>query len=110
MKSQKEDPGSYSPVILTLLPGQVMEQIIFNVIMWHVQDNQGIRNSQQGVVKDGSCLTNLISCEKVAKSVDEGKVVHAILWTIIKPLTHSLTMSSWRNFLLMAWVGVLFTQ
>ncbi|KFW76550.1 hypothetical protein N305_03673, partial [Manacus vitellinus] len=35
-KGQKEDPGNYRPVSLTLMPGQVMDQIILSAIMWHV--------------------------------------------------------------------------
>ncbi|KFV60665.1 hypothetical protein N341_04587, partial [Tyto alba] len=39
-KGQKEDPGNYRSVRLTLVPGKVMEQIVLSVIMWHIQDNQ----------------------------------------------------------------------
>ncbi|KFV58851.1 hypothetical protein N328_03597, partial [Gavia stellata] len=41
-KGQKEDPGNYRPVSLTLVLGEVMEQIILSAVMWHVQDNQVI--------------------------------------------------------------------
>ena len=44
-KRHKEDLGSCRPISLTLLPGNVMEQIILSEIIWHVQDNQGIRPS-----------------------------------------------------------------
>ncbi|GAB0175493.1 mitochondrial enolase superfamily member 1 [Grus japonensis] len=60
-KGQKEDPGNYRPVSLTLVLGQVMEQIILSAIMWNGQDNQVIRPSQHRFMKDRSCLTNLIS-------------------------------------------------
>ncbi|GAB0207329.1 mitochondrial enolase superfamily member 1 [Grus japonensis] len=73
-KGQKEDPGNYRPVSLTLVLGKVMEQIILSAITWPVQDNQGIRPSQHGFMKGRSCLTNLISFyDKVTRSVDEGK-------------------------------------
>ena len=45
----------------------------------HVQDNQGIRPSQHGFMKDRSCLTNLISFkDKVTHLVDERKAVGVV--------------------------------
>jgi len=41
--------------------GNIMEQIILSTITWHIQDNQGIRSSQNPFMKGRSCLTNLIS-------------------------------------------------
>ncbi|GAB0186491.1 mitochondrial enolase superfamily member 1 [Grus japonensis] len=77
-KGQKEDPGNYRPVSLTSVPGKVMEQIILSVIMQHIQDNQMIRPSQHGFMKDRSCLTNLIFYDKIIFLVDEGKAVDVV--------------------------------
>ena len=33
---QKEDPGSYGPVSLTLVPGKTMERFILSVLTGHV--------------------------------------------------------------------------
>ncbi|TRZ07348.1 hypothetical protein HGM15179_019759 [Zosterops borbonicus] len=60
-KGRKEDPESYRPVSLTLVPGKVMEQIILRAIMRQVQDSQGIRPSQHGFRKVRTCLMNLTS-------------------------------------------------
>ena len=54
-KGGKEDPGNYSPVSPTSVPGKVMEQFILSAITQHLEDGQhGLRRSR-------SCLTNLIS-------------------------------------------------
>ena len=60
-KGQKDDPGSYRPVSLMLVPRKLMEQLILSTIIQHVRDNQMIRPSQHGFMKGQSCLTNLIS-------------------------------------------------
>ncbi|GAB0184011.1 mitochondrial enolase superfamily member 1 [Grus japonensis] len=60
-------------------PGKVMEQVIFNAITWHIQDNQVIRLSQPGFMKGRYCLTNLISfCDKMTCLVDERKAVDVV--------------------------------
>ncbi|KAK4832506.1 LOW QUALITY PROTEIN: hypothetical protein QYF61_023571 [Mycteria americana] len=65
-----------------------MEQIILSAITQHAQDNQVIRPSQQGFVKGGSCLTNLISFyDKVTPLVDEGKAVDVVYLELTKPFT-----------------------
>ncbi|KAK4832250.1 hypothetical protein QYF61_021602 [Mycteria americana] len=78
-KGQKEEPGNYRPVSLTLVPGKVMEQMILSTMTQHVRDNQVIRPSQHGFMKGRSCLTNLISfCDKLTRLVDEGEAVDVV--------------------------------
>ncbi|GAB0185701.1 mitochondrial enolase superfamily member 1 [Grus japonensis] len=93
-KGQKEDPGNYRPVSLTLLPGKVMEQVILSAIMWHVQDNQVIRPSQHWFMKGRSYLTNLMSFyDKVTRLVDEGKAVAVVYLDFSKAfdnISHSI--------------------
>jgi len=40
-KGQKEDPGNYRLVSLTLVPGKVMERFILSAFTRHVKDNRG---------------------------------------------------------------------
>lgn len=41
-KDRKEDLENYSPVSLTLVPRNVVEQVILSEITWHVWDNGGL--------------------------------------------------------------------
>ena len=50
-KGHKEDLGSYRPVILTSVPGKVMEEVILNAITPNVQNSLGIRPSQHVFMK-----------------------------------------------------------
>ncbi|KAK4820725.1 hypothetical protein QYF61_004390 [Mycteria americana] len=76
-KGQKEDPGKYRPVSLTLVLGKVMEQII---------------TGHAG----RSCLTNLISFyDKVTRLVDEGKAVDVVYLDFSKAfdmVSHSILL------------------
>lgn len=49
-EGNKEEPGNYWPVCLTIIPGKVVEQIIQKNITKHVQE-MVIRNSQDGFTK-----------------------------------------------------------
>lgn len=74
-KDWKDDWGKYRPVSLISVLGKVMEKIILSLIKQHVQNDQGIKPSQHGFMKDKSCLTSLVFYEKVICVVDEGKAV-----------------------------------
>ena len=58
-KNHKKDLANYRPVILTLVPGKVMEQIILSEIPCHMWENRGSRTSQHEFRKGKSCFTNL---------------------------------------------------
>ena len=76
-KGWKEDLRR--PVSLTSLPGKIMKRLILSAITWDVQDNHMTRSSQHGFMKDGSCLTCLISFyDKVHMLVDKEKAVDVV--------------------------------
>lgn len=60
-KGKEEDLGNYSSVILTSIPGKVMEQIIFEVGTKHIKEKKVIGSSQHGFTERKFCLTNMIS-------------------------------------------------
>jgi len=55
-KGKKEDPGSYRPVSLTSVPGEMTEQLILDVIIKQVEEKKAFRSSQHGFTKGKSCL------------------------------------------------------
>ncbi|KAF4805155.1 RNA-directed DNA polymerase from mobile element jockey-like protein [Turdus rufiventris] len=99
-KGGKEDPGNYRPDSLTSVPGKVMEQFIVNAITQHLQDGQGIRPSQHGFSRGGSCLTNLISFyDQVTHLVDVGRAVGVVCLDSSKAfdtVSHSIPWKSWQ--------------
>jgi hypothetical protein len=72
-KGPKAEPGNYRPVSLTSVPCKVMESIIKDAIMTHLQANDLISHSQHGFVPGRSCATNLLTFqEELTKCLDEG--------------------------------------
>lgn len=68
--------------------------------MQHVQDNQGIRPSQQGFKKHRFSLTNLISVyDKVTSLMKKGQIVDVDYFDSSKPLTVFAIAFSWRNWI-----------
>ena len=59
-KGSKDDPGNYRPISLTSVPGKMLESIIADDMMSHLEHNKLILDSQHGFRSGRSCLTNLV--------------------------------------------------
>ncbi|XP_048684009.1 upstream stimulatory factor 2 isoform X1 [Caretta caretta] len=99
---KKEDPGNYRPVSLTSVPGKIMEQVLKESILKHLEERKVIRNSQHGFTKGKSCLTNLIAFyEEMTGSVDEGKAVDVLFLEFSQafgPVSHSILVSKLKKY------------
>ena len=78
-KGVKSQVSNYRPVSLTSQVSKVIESVLRDAIVSHLESNQLIRDSQHGFRKGRSCLTNLlVFLDKVTGYIDEGYMVDVI--------------------------------
>ena len=78
-KGSRSVPGNYRPVSLTSVCCKVMEQVLKDSIVEHLNRNGLIRKSQHGFMRGRSCTTNLISfMDKITEALDKGEPVDVI--------------------------------
>ena len=78
-KGKKARTENYRPVSLMSLICKIMESILKDAMLTHLEKFSLIRKSQHGFTKGRSCLTNLLEfLDKVTAEVDEGDPVDVI--------------------------------
>ena len=78
-KGSREKPENYRPVSLTSIVGKILESIIKDSVVSHLNQYNLINKSQHGFTRGKSCLTNLLDFfEVVTKELDEGNNVDLI--------------------------------
>ena len=84
-KRNKSTTGNYRPVSHTSVVCKVLESIIKDAIMEHLEQHKLLAVSQHGFLLGRSCLTNLLAyLENVTKHVDSELPV--CIWTLLKHL------------------------
>jgi len=78
-KGRKSLAGNYKPVSLTSQCSKLLESIIRDAIVEHLETNSLLENSQHGFRKGRSCLTNmLIFLDKITSWIDQGETVDVV--------------------------------
>lgn len=78
-KGSKNKPENYRPVSLTSIISKLLESMIKDSLVKHLDKYSLIRNSQHGFISGKSCLSNLLDFfEEVTKMLDEGEAVDLI--------------------------------
>ena len=106
------DPANYRPVTLLPVISKVMERIVCEVIVAHLQTQNILSPAQHGFRRSYSCVTNLITTmNDWTQAVDEGCSVHACYLDIAKAfdrLDHSILLVKLQSIgitgALLAWL------
>jgi len=78
-KGSKTQCSNYRPVALTSVCCKVLESILRDDIVNHLEGNKLLNNSQHGFRKHRSCTTNLIEfMEFVTAAADKGEAVNVV--------------------------------
>ena len=78
-KGSKGAPGNYRPVSLTCVLCKVMESLLRDAIVDHLDKHNLLRNSQHGFMRGKSTLSNLLEyLEELTKLIDQGHSVDIV--------------------------------
>ena len=78
-QGNRQEPGNYRPISLTAVPCKVLESLIRDQVMSHLEENQLLTRYQHGFRPKRSCSTQLMEViDEWTSYIEEGDPVDAI--------------------------------
>ena len=75
----RKKPENYRPISLTSVPGKIMEKIIRDELVNHMERNNLFTEAQHGFISGRSCTTQLLEVmEEITQALDRGEDVDVI--------------------------------
>lgn len=97
----EEDSGCYRPVSLTLVPGKILEQILMDTRLRHMENKGVTDHSQNGFTKGKSRLTHLVVLyNRVTAVMEKGKATDFIYLDLCKAydtVLHNILVSKLKS-------------
>ena len=91
----RSKPTNYIPISLTSVPGKIMDRIIRDKLVDHMNRNNLFCIEQHGFIKGKSCVTQLLEfMEVITEAIDQGTKSTSSTLIIPKPLIRSPTKGS----------------
>ena len=84
-KGKRHIPGNYRPVCLTSIPCKMLERLVRNVIMEHMESNHLLNDVQHGLVPGRSCSTQLLTVlNEWTSALEDGDNIDALYMDFAK--------------------------